>query len=68
MLRAPREVFASAVGKAERAYGSSVIGCLASVIEFLETNPDKLVRAITALKMSVPYDDLWPLIVSLRLS
>jgi hypothetical protein len=39
---------------------------LASVIEFLEANPDKLVRAISALKMSVSYDDLWPLIVSLR--
>jgi hypothetical protein len=66
MLQAPREMFDSAVGKAERAYGSSVIGCLASVIEFLEANPDKLVRAISALKMSVSYDDLWPLIVSLR--
>lgn len=66
MLQAPKDAFDAAVGKAERAYGSSVIGCLASVIEFLETNPDKLVRAIGALKMIVPYDDLWPLIVSLR--
>jgi len=66
MLQASTATFDAALHKSERAYGTSVVGCLVSVIDFLEQNPDRLVRAIDALKMRLPYTDVWPLIAQLR--
>ena len=66
MLQVSKSNFDAAVHKAERAYGSGVIRSLASVIEFLELNPDRLVRALGALQVSVPYEEVWTLIKQLR--
>ena len=66
MLEVSKSTFDAAVHKAERAYGSSVIRSLVSVIEFLEQNPDRLVRAIGALQVSVPHEEVWTRIEQLR--
>lgn len=67
MLAPPRTMLDTAVDKAATAYGHSVERCLASAIDYLADNPNRLGECMSALQMFAPPEGvLWQKITRLN--